>query len=73
MVTTGIESCCTAVTVALLCGVRYDLIISYQGCFQVNFLVPLFPAVAHVQDCTFGTNKYGLPLSIIVGVNGESK
>eukprot|EP00611_Tribonema_gayanum_P019477 TRINITY_DN337_c0_g1_i5.p1 TRINITY_DN337_c0_g1~~TRINITY_DN337_c0_g1_i5.p1 ORF type:complete len:961 (-),score=214.19 TRINITY_DN337_c0_g1_i5:1822-4704(-) len=25
------------------------------------------------QDCTFGTNKYLLPLSIIVGVNGNGK
>jgi hypothetical protein len=37
--------------------------------------VPLnfYAFVPPVQDCTFGTTKYGLPLSVIVGVNGESK
>jgi hypothetical protein len=47
--------------------------IFHHSRFHINFLESLFPAVAHAQDCTFGTNKYGLPLSIIVGVNGESK
>jgi hypothetical protein len=33
----------------------------------------LLLVVLLIQDCTFGTNKYGLALSIIVGVNGNSK
>jgi hypothetical protein len=66
----------TAETILHICSFHEHEHVRQQHCMQWHQLhawhdlrVALVPV--HLQDCTFGTTVYDMPLSVIVGVNGE--